>query len=188
VSPSEPAAGPEAPSAWRAADPWLGLAARVAVGLVFVVSGTFKAAAPAEEFALVIQAFQVVPSADFIQGLATFLPWVEVLLGFALVLGWRTRAAAAAIGGLILVFVGVILSTKVRGIDLPNCGCFGFGFHPSPTQELGLNALWSVCVTQAWRRGADRLSLDGWCLSAEDRRPNKPVLRRAPAASPDAAA
>ena len=41
-----------APSLWPAVAPWLGLAARVLVGLVFVISGTLKAAAPVEALGL----------------------------------------------------------------------------------------------------------------------------------------
>jgi len=146
-------------------DPWLGVAARVLVGLIFVISGTLKAAAPVEEFALVIEYYGVVTSRDLILVLATFLPWLELMLGFALVFGFLTRAAAAGVGGLVLAFAGAIVSTKVRGIELPNCGCFGFGFHPTPSQELALNALWGVCAFQAFRRGSARLSLDNWCRS-----------------------
>ena len=147
------------------ADPWLGLSARLIIGLVFVVSGTLKAAAPAEEFALVIENYGLVSSRDFILTLAAFLPWIEVVVGFALLFGFLTRAAAAAVGGMACTFAAAILYTKINHIILPNCGCFGFGFHPSPSQELALNGLWAACAIQAFRRGADRLSLDNWCCS-----------------------
>jgi len=148
---------------WPAlADPWLGLAARVLVGLVFIVSGALKAAAPAEEFALVIESYDLVRSADLILVMATFLPWLEVIAGFALVFGYLARPAAAAAGGMLLAFVAAILSTKFRGLELPNCGCFGWGFHPSPSQALVMDALLSAAAAQAFRRGAELLSLDNW--------------------------
>ena len=156
-----------APSVWQAVDPWLGLAARLLVGLVFVFSGTLKAAAPVEEFALVIENYGLVTSRDLILILAAFLPWLEVIFGFALLFGFLTRAAAAAIGGMILAFATAILYTKLKDIRLPNCGCFGFGFHPTPSQELALNGLWAACAVQAFRRGAERLSLDVWCRSSD---------------------
>jgi uncharacterized membrane protein YphA (DoxX/SURF4 family) len=151
------------PSGWKAADPWLGLFARVAIGLVFVIAGTLKAAAPVEEFALVIENYGVLSSRDLILGMATFLPWFEVIIGFALLFGFLTRAAAAALGAMSMAFAMAILYTIIKDIRLPNCGCFGFGFHLSPAQELGLNILWLACAAQAFRRGAQRLSLDNWC-------------------------
>ena len=49
-------------NARRTAPPALGLAARLIVGGVLVYAGAVKAAGPAEEFALVIGAYQVLPS------------------------------------------------------------------------------------------------------------------------------
>jgi uncharacterized membrane protein YphA (DoxX/SURF4 family) len=161
----EIAEGDAGSAGWQAVDPWLGLAARVLVGLIFVFAGTLKAAAPAEEFALIIENYGLITSRDLILTMAAFLPWFEVIFGFALVFGFLTRAAAAAIGGMVLAFAGAILYTKVYHIRLPNCGCFGFGFHPSPSQELALNGLWAACAVQAFRRGGERLSLDNWCRS-----------------------
>ena len=154
-------------SGWQSCDPWLGLAARLLVGLVFVVSGTLKAAAPPEEFAFVIENYGLVTSRDLILILAKFLPWIEVIFGFALLFGFLTRAAAAAIGGMVLVFAAAILYTKLNHILLPNCGCFGFGFHLTLSQELAFNGLWAVCAVQAFRSGAQRLSLDAWCRSGD---------------------
>jgi uncharacterized membrane protein YphA (DoxX/SURF4 family) len=155
--------GAAAPSGWRSCDPWLGFSARLLVGLVFVAAGTLKAAAPVEEFALVIENYGLVTSRDLILILAAFLPWLEVIFGFALLFGFLTRAAAAAIGGMALAFAGALFYTVIQGIRLPNCGCFGFGWHFTPTQELAFNGLWAVCAFQAYRRGAERLSLDAWC-------------------------
>ncbi len=145
------------------ADSSLGLAARLIIGLVFIVSGTLKAAAPPEEFALVIEYYRIIPSPEAILFLATFLPWLEVIIGFSLVFGFFTRQAAAAAGAMLLTFIAAIFSTKLRGLELPNCGCFGFRFHPTPSQALVLDTLLIATALQAWRRGAERLSLDLWC-------------------------
>jgi uncharacterized membrane protein YphA (DoxX/SURF4 family) len=154
------------PAGWPAlCDPWLGLAARILVGLVFVFAGTLKAAGPIEDFAFVIENYGLITSRDLILTMAAFLPWFEVIFGFALLFGFLTRAAASAIGGMVLAFAGAILYTKFNHIRLPNCGCFGFGLHPSPSQELALNGLWAACAVQAFRCGGERLSLDAWCRS-----------------------
>ena len=148
-------------------DPWLGLTTRVLLALVFIISGTLKAAAPVEEFALVIENYRLVTSRDLILIVAAFLPWLEVVFGFALLFGFMTRAAAAAIGSMVLAFAGAILYTKLKDIRLPNCGCFGFGFHPTPSQELAMNGLWAACAVQAFRQGAEILSLDNWCRAGD---------------------
>lgn len=149
----------------RSARPWLGLAARVLVGLVLVLSGTFKAAAPPEEFALVLDSYRLLPSADLIQALSVFLPWLELLVGFSLIFGYFARLCAAAAAGMFGMFIIAILSLKLRGIELPNCGCFGFGFHPPPLHTLILDVLLGCAALLAYRHGPDRLSLDNWCSS-----------------------
>ncbi|MDD5656861.1 MAG: DoxX family membrane protein [Elusimicrobia bacterium] len=141
---------------------WAGLLARLVLGLVFVASGTMKASAPAEEFALVIEYYRLVPSADLILIIAAFLPWFELLTGYALILGFLVRPAALAAGAMNLVFILAILSTKARGLELPNCGCFGWGLHPTPNQTLALDFFLAAAAVQAFRKGAVRLSLDNW--------------------------
>lgn len=147
----------------KAFDP-LGLAARAAVGLVLIVSGTLKAASPAEEFALIIQSYQLqFVSTDLARTLAVFLPWLELLVGYALVLGYFTRQAALAASGLFCCFIGALLSIKLRGISLPNCGCFGVGtFHPSPTATLIMDILLLIACYAAFARGRTAPSLDNW--------------------------
>jgi uncharacterized membrane protein YphA (DoxX/SURF4 family) len=159
-----------APSWRRAADPWLGLGARVVLGLVFVAAGTLKAAAPAEEFALVIESYGLVSSRDLILILATFMPWLEVVFGYALAFGFLTRLSAVVIGGMCVSFAFALLFTILKGIRLPDCGCFGFGARMTQEGELALNGLWAACAVQAFRQGARRLSLDNWCGAADPAR------------------
>lgn len=141
--------------------PWAGLLARVIVGAVLIVSGASKASAPAEEFAVVIEAYNLVP-VDLAAGLAAILPWVELLLGFSLVLGYYTRAAAFGAGAMLAVFVLAILSTKARGIELPNCGCFGSAWRPSPTLTLAVDLVLGALAALAAKAGSLWASLDNW--------------------------
>jgi uncharacterized membrane protein YphA (DoxX/SURF4 family) len=136
-----------------------GVAARLIVGAVLVYAGATKAAGPAEEFALVIGAYQVLPK-DMLLSMAAFLPWVELLLGWALILGAERRAAAAGAGVLFGGFLLALLSVIARGIELPNCGCFGDGVHFTPPQALLFDlALVSLCFV-SWKAGDSKLSLD----------------------------
>lgn len=141
--------------------PAAGLAARVIVGAVLVYAGATKAAGPAEEFAIVIGSYDLLPR-DMVLTAATFLPWVELLLGWSLLLGLRLREAAVGCGALFAAFLLALASAQLKGIQLPNCGCFGDAVHFTPPQAL----LFDVCMTAlcwlAWKSAPSRWSLDSW--------------------------
>lgn len=138
-----------------------GLAARLLVGAVLVYAGASKAAAPAEEFALVIGAYDVVPTSVALP-LAGLLPWVELLIGWALLLGVETPAAAAAAGALTAIFLAAIGSVLVRGIPIPNCGCFGDAMHFTPLHAFLFDSVLAALCWTAFKAGPDPLSLDRW--------------------------
>ncbi len=150
---------------------WAPLAARLAVGGVFVLSGAMKAALPPEEFSTIIEAYRLIDSADATLFLAALLPWAEIVLGFALIFGYAARPSAAAAGALLVMFIGAIASTKLRGLELPDCGCFGFKWHPGPTQALILDAVLLACAALAYKKGPGPFSLDRWCEAPSVRRP-----------------
>jgi uncharacterized membrane protein YphA (DoxX/SURF4 family) len=140
--------------------PAAGLAARVIVGAVLVYAGATKAAGPAEEFALVIGSYDVLPK-DMVLTAAAFLPWIELLLGWSLILGFRLRATTVAAGAMFGAFLFALASVKAKGIQLPNCGCFGDAIHLTSVQALMVDsALAALCWT-AWK-AAPGLSLDSW--------------------------
>jgi hypothetical protein len=56
--------------------------------------------------------------------IAMYLPWLEVVVGVALILRrWSTGAAALSLV-MSVVFLGAIVSAWARGLDI-SCGCFG---------------------------------------------------------------
>ena len=140
---------------------WAGLAARVVLGAILIVSGVSKASAPSEEFAVVIEAYNLVPI-DLAAGMAAILPWVEALLGFSLLLGYYTRASATGAGAMLAVFVLAILSTKARGMDLPTCGCFGSAWRPSPSVTVAVALVLIALAAVAVKARAQWASLDNW--------------------------
>src|SRR5579859_1565224 len=85
-------------------DRWVSVAFRVAIGFVFVYAGFAKAAAPAEEFAAVIEAYYLLPQ-DWVLPFAQVLPWLEMIFGVYLIAGYRTRLSAAAIAAMLGMFV-----------------------------------------------------------------------------------
>ncbi len=141
--------------------PVLGVAARLIVGAVLVYAGATKAAGPAEEFALVIGSYGLLPK-DALLSAAAFLPWAELLLGWALILGVRLRAAAAGSGALFGAFLFALISVQARGIELPNCGCFGDGIHFTPLQAVLFDSALAGLCFLAWKSAPASLSLDSW--------------------------
>ena len=137
------------------------LAARLVVGAALVYAGASKAAGPAEDFAFILSAYDVLPR-DFTLPAAAFLPWIELLTGWALILGLQTRLAAAAAGGLFLCFLGAVGSTVLRGIALPNCGCFGETLHFSPAQAFLMDLFLAGLCRLAYRERSGPVSLDSW--------------------------
>lgn len=52
------------------------------------------------------------------------VPWVELLAGIALILGFWSRAAATVFALLLVVFLVLIIQALARGLNV-ECGCFG---------------------------------------------------------------
>ena len=136
-------------------------AARLIVGAVLIYAGASKVSAPAEEFALVIQSYDVVPL-WFALPLAGLLPWFEMLVGWALLLGVETTTAAAAAGAVFGLFLAALGSVVARGIPIPNCGCFGDAMHFTPLQALLFDSAMGALSWTAFRGGAGPASLDSW--------------------------
>lgn len=148
----------------------LALAARLVVGCVLVYAGATKAAGPAEEFAYVISAYGMLPP-DALPLAARLLPWAELLLGWALILGWQARAAATASGALFVAFLFALVGTKARGIELPNCGCFGDAIHFTMAQAIAFDSLMLALCWLARSHAPGLAALDAWA-DAGYTRPN----------------
>ena len=92
------------------------------VGGAFVLAGALKIADPAK-FAQDVGHYRLLPPA-LINLVAILLPWLEVVAGSFLLLGLWVRAAALVITSLTVMFLFVIGSALVRGLNI-ECGCFG---------------------------------------------------------------
>jgi uncharacterized membrane protein YphA (DoxX/SURF4 family) len=103
--------------------PWAVLAARLAVGFIFLLAGVTKLVNPGT-FMATLLAYDVLPVA-LLRPLALMLPWFEVVVGVYLLLGLFTRPAAWVAIGLLVVFMLAIAQAVLRGLSLEDCGCFG---------------------------------------------------------------
>ena len=127
------------------------LLVRILLGAVFLYAGGLKIGnLPA--FAGDIAAYRLLPHfGNYLA--AAVLPWLEVLCGFLLIVGWRTRGALASITLLIVIFMLALASAQARGLDI-DCGCFRHGGAKTPPwQALARDSLLLAAALFALRKG-----------------------------------
>lgn len=103
---------------------WVGLLARLVLGVVLIVAGALKVGRPIVS-ARAVQAYQIFPF-EIAGYIGYALPVLEIAVGLLLVLGLFTRAAAMIGAGLMIAFIIGIASAWARGLSI-DCGCFGGG-------------------------------------------------------------
>jgi len=89
---------------------------------VFIYAGVVKAFDPIR-FASDIDNYRILPWAMSVR-LAFYLPWLEIFCGLALILRRLYLGGLSILTALVLIFSGVTIAAKVRGLDI-TCGCFG---------------------------------------------------------------
>jgi uncharacterized membrane protein YphA (DoxX/SURF4 family) len=117
---------------------WLGLAARLITGGVWIVAGALKITEPAASIAAV-RAYELLPG-SLVEPVGTTLPAIELVVGLALVVGAFTRGAAVVSALLFVAFIIGIASVWARGIEI-DCGCFGGG---GPKEDAAASYPWEI--------------------------------------------
>jgi putative oxidoreductase len=69
-----------------------------------------------------VATYQILPL-YLVNIMAIILPWVELTTGALIVIGWRTRASALLITGMMFMFLVAIIIALAKGLDM-SCGCF----------------------------------------------------------------
>ena len=121
----------------RRAIVWIG---RLVLGGIFVYAGFSKLLMPNTHlwpmFVLrlsISMNISILRKADVIfldeirkagQVVAHTLPFVEIILGLLLLIGWRLRIWATAITAIMVGFLAVVTRAYLLHMDI-NCGCFG---------------------------------------------------------------
>ena len=100
--------------------PTLALAARVVLGSVFIVASLDKIIHP-ELFARTVYNYQLLPEVA-VNVVALWIPWLELVGGAFLLLGFWVRGSVILLTGLLLVFLGALGFNLARGLDVA-CGC-----------------------------------------------------------------
>jgi uncharacterized membrane protein YphA (DoxX/SURF4 family) len=115
---------------------WIELAARWILGLTFIYASFHKIISPAD-FAKIVYGYNLFPEI-FINLIAITLPFLELIAGLALVMGFYPRSAAVIINALLLSFIVVLSINLIRGYEF-DCGCFSAaqsGYTSSPEVTL----------------------------------------------------
>jgi uncharacterized membrane protein YphA (DoxX/SURF4 family) len=147
----------------RTAQPWLSLAARLVLAVVFAAAGWPKLLDP-DGTVRSVRAYRLVPEL-LVPAFGYGLPMLELALAALLLVGLLTRPAAAVVGVLLVMFMIGIAAAWARGLSI-ECGCFGASGGPvvDPTRGYALDllrdagllalAVWLVVVPRS------RFSLD----------------------------
>ncbi|MFA6599986.1 MAG: MauE/DoxX family redox-associated membrane protein [Candidatus Omnitrophota bacterium] len=141
--------------------PWF--LARLFLGLIFVYAGFTKLVNPVENFQAVLAAYRLIPYA-VVPALAAVSPWIELVFGTFLILGYGTRWSALALTSCSLIFVALLgWEFAATGRFPSDCGCFGTGFFRPTVPQIFFMDLANVFIGLRlflWKNHP--LSLDRW--------------------------
>lgn len=117
---------------------------RLIVGAIFLYASVEKILYPAA-FAEAIANYDLLPH-NLIFLTALWLPWLEAILGIALLSGQLVRGSALIAAALMTAFSFAITISYFRGIDI-SCGCFSLDSNQA--SNMGLVLLRDVAILLA---------------------------------------
>ncbi len=129
---------------------WLSLLVRVFLGGYFLFAAVPKIAEP-YAFSVSIVHYEMMPDWS-INAFALVVPWLELLIGVCLIVGFRVRSAAIVYAILLAMFIAAIGWAMANGLQI-DCGCFGAGNK----EEVGWEKIWknlgmmAMCAYLVWR-------------------------------------
>ncbi|KPA14751.1 Methylamine utilization protein mauE [Candidatus Magnetomorum sp. HK-1] len=117
---------------------------RIALGITFIWASVDKIINPGQ-FAEMINNYKMVPPI-LIPSMASFLPWIELFTGTALIIGFWERGALVIFNVLIAIFMIALTSALIRGLDI-QCGCFTVS--PDADKEIMISLIRDVFMILA---------------------------------------
>ena len=145
---------------------WLLLIGRIALGAVLIYAGYVKLQMPWINFAAQIEAYKLSwLTDDAVVFIAKTLPWFEVVLGAALVIGFGLRWFAVMASLLLLFFFTILVRSYALGMNI-DCGCFGEGdkltwkslVRDGTLLALSLGVTWTAFLRSRKKHAAPELS------------------------------
>jgi len=111
---------------------------RLVLGGVFLFAGILKAIDPGA-FAQDLRRFYILPE-ELLSITAAYVPYLEIIVGVALILRIFYGSALLLSGGLLITF-GIFLASAIwRGLDI-TCGCFGKALTSPATTGMVRDAI-----------------------------------------------
>ena len=126
---------------------YLSFALRVYVGYFFIYASLSKIPYPAQ-FAEAIANYRLIPYMFLNLG-ALVLPWIKLVAGLSLIVGFRPRSSAIVIGLLLIMFDVMILINMYRGAPI-TCGCYDTVGEPIGWKKVLENGLMLVFAVQIY--------------------------------------
>lgn len=120
------------------------LISRLVLGGVFLVAGATKALNPGE-LAASIRTYELGLPEWFVTISAYALPYLEILIGFYLLIGLFTRISAWTTNAMMAVFILALVQGALRGLEI-DCGCFGTAAGGGDPGNLWLDAARDVVL------------------------------------------
>jgi putative oxidoreductase len=97
------------------------LVLRLIIGGMFVYAAYDKIIHP-DQFARIIYNYHQVPG-QIINVFALLLPWVEMISGILVIVGYWHKSGTLIIGGLLVMFIVALSIALAKGVNI-ECGCF----------------------------------------------------------------
>jgi len=125
----------------------------LAIGAIFIYASVDKVLHP-DRFADAVHEYDMLPLFA-VNAFALAMPWVELVVGVALIIGVWRRAAGLLTATLSVAFMVAIAQAEIRGLRI-ECGCFSVSGMSATEASWGLFArdaallLGSVLL---WRKG-----------------------------------
>lgn len=102
-------------------NPWVHGILGIVLGGIFLYAAHAKILDP-RPLVTIIWNYRILPPGP-VNLMAIFMPWMELLVGLALITGFKRRAAAFWATALLLMFTAALVLNGIRGLDVA-CGCF----------------------------------------------------------------
>jgi len=126
---------------------YLSFALRIYLGYFFIYASLSKIPYPAQ-FAESIANYRLIPYMFLNLG-ALILPWIELVTGLFLIIGFKSRSSTILIGLLLIMFDAMVLINMYWGAPI-TCGCYDTVGEPIGWKKVLENALMLVFSVQIY--------------------------------------
>lgn len=128
---------------------------RLCLAFIFIYASFDKIINP-KDFADIVYSYKILPVL-FVNPVAIFLPWFELVLGVLLLVGKYRDASVFLVNVLLLSFWLLMIANYYRGVDV-SCGCFST--KPDASASMlwymfrdGIFVLMGICLAWVhWKR------------------------------------